>query len=363
MNGDGNKLENKAFKLYFAACQFGCANRSAKTMKGMVINTMSSRITVKDLARLCKVSIGTVDRAINDRGGINPETRRKILETAEEYGFVKNQNAQSLSSGRSKLLGVIMTNLKNEFLTTLLSAIEAEAALCGYSAIIMLSNYSPERELECVERMRAMNIAGLIVFPVISDPSHYRRMIKLGTPVITVGNQIEGIPYVGIDDFDAMKRGTEFVLSRGYERLIYVSPLLEKSVTQNISAQLLRRDGFLEAAEGKAELRMIDCYDKYSELLSELKEARSDSEDKKTALICTSDAYTIACLPLVGKRLGIMGFDRLTTIGTLIPSLAGIVYPAAEIGKAAVRLMLKVDRDAPMQKILFESEVFGGETV
>lgn len=329
---------------------------------------MGGRITVKDLARLCGVSIGTVDRAINDRGGINPETRRKILETAQQCGFVKNQNALSLSLGRSNLIGVIITNLKNEFLTTLLSAIEAEASERGYSTIIMLSNYSPERERECAERMRAMNIAGLIVFPVISDSEYYTNIIKMGIPVVTVGNQIEGIPYVGIDDREAMKRGTEFVLSRSYERMIYIAPLLEKEGKQNISTQLLRKEGFLEAAKGK-ELLLIDRYESYDELLSSLKLGRVGNS-QKTALICTSDAYTIACLPFVGAELGIMGFDRLPTIETLIPKLAGIVYPTDEIGRAAVGLLLEpcshIDESSSVvsaERRLFEFEIFEGETI
>ena len=49
------------------------------------------KVTVKDLARICGVSIGTIDRAINDRGGINPGTKKKILEAARANGFVKNQ--------------------------------------------------------------------------------------------------------------------------------------------------------------------------------------------------------------------------------------------------------------------------------
>ena len=74
---------------------------------------MSSRkITVKDLAQLCGVSIGTIDRAINNRGGINPETKQKILDAAAKYGYVKNQNARTLSSGSSNLIGVIIFNLK-----------------------------------------------------------------------------------------------------------------------------------------------------------------------------------------------------------------------------------------------------------
>lgn len=104
------------------------------------------KVTVKDLARICGVSIGTIDRAINDRGGINPGTKKKILEAARANGFVKNQTALSLSSGRPTLIGVIITALNNEFQTTMLTAIEEEARRRGFSTLIMLSGFDEETE-------------------------------------------------------------------------------------------------------------------------------------------------------------------------------------------------------------------------
>ena len=313
------------------------------------------RITVKDLARICGVSIGTVDRAINGRGGINPETKKKILDAAAEYGFVKNQSAISLSLGKPNLIGVIMTNLKTEFLTTLLTAIESEASARGYSTLIMLSNYSPERERGCAERMRSMNLAGLIVFPVISEPDYYLNIMKTGVPVVTVANRIEGIPFIGIDDYEAMRQGTEFVLSRGYERLVYIAPMLEKLGRENLSAQVMRRDGFLDAARGR-EYTLIEERPVYRELLRQLASGEFRHE-KKTALICPSDAYTVDCLPLIGKDIGIMGFDRLPTLGRLIPDLAGIAYPTADIGKAAVGALFGEKYD------LFPFKLVAGETI
>lgn len=314
-----------------------------------------SRITVKDLARLCGVSIGTIDRAINDRGGINPETKKKILDAAAEYGFVKNQSAISLSLGKPNLIGVIMTNLKNEFVTTMMTAIESEASKRGYSTLIMLSNYSPERERECAERMRAMNLAGLIVFPVISEPDYYLNIMKTGVPVVTVANRVEGIPFIGIDDYEAMRQGTEFVLSRGYERLVYIAPMLEKLGRENLSAQVLRKNGFLDAVKS-VEYTLIEDRPTYRELLDKLA-AGAFRQGKRTALICPSDAYTIDCLPLIGKDIGIMGFDRLPTLGRLIPDLAGIAYPTADIGKAAVGALFGEKYG------LFPFELVPGETI
>ena len=98
------------------------------------------KITSDKLARLCGVSQGTVDRALNNRPGISPKTKQKILQTAKEHGFIKNQYASSLSRGTSNLIGVVMLNLKNEFFSQLLTSIESTARSFGYTTAIMLSD-------------------------------------------------------------------------------------------------------------------------------------------------------------------------------------------------------------------------------
>lgn len=315
----------------------------------------NSKITVKDLARMCGVSIGTIDRAINNRGGINLETKKKILETAREYGFVKNQNALTLSSGLSNLIGVIVTNLKTEYFTTLLTVIETTAHSRGYSTLIMMTNYDSETEIDCVARMRSMNVAGIILFSILPHTDYYTSLVRDGVRVVAVGNRIvDGVPFVGINDSDAMKAGTEFVLSKGYNRLIYVAPLLEKAPRQNISAQSERLNGFLAAIENsEAEYEIIGNYADYSQKLPTL-----SANSRKTALVCPSDVYTLKCLSLHKDKFGIMGFDRMPTIETFIPKMSGITYPTVDIGSRAVSVLLDGGGDA-----ILPFEIYRGETV
>ncbi len=297
-----------------------------------------SKITVKDLARICGVSIGTIDRAINDRPNIKPATKEMVLAAAKEHGFVKNQNALMLSKGRSSLIGVIIPDLETEFLTSLITGIEARAAERGCSAIIMLSRWDCARELECAKRMRAMNIAGLIVLSVMRDVSYYRELESVGVSVIAVGNRADSLPFVGIDDAAAMKAGTEYVLSRGWERLIYVAPMLEKGKYQNISAQSERLRGFNEAVRlSSVEACVLGTKAEYNELFPHLSER---SPDKRTAVICPTDVYTLRALPLLKLGYGLLCFDRLPLLATLFPKLAGITCPTEETAKRAVDALL-----------------------
>ncbi len=299
-----------------------------------------TKITVKDLAQLCGVSIGTVDRAINNRAGINPQTKEKILQTARELGFVKDQNALNLRSGQSKIIGILITDLGTEFLTSLITSVEEAAAERGYAAVIMMSRYQPAREAACVERMRAMHLAGLIVLSVLPDAECYRELAEKGVPVVAVGNRVPGLPFVGIDDYNAMKAGTEYVLSRGYKRLVYVAPVLERAQSQNIYAQAQRYRGFMDAAARADEAMVLDTKARCEPCLTSLQ-----PDGIPTALICPTDVYTVRCLPLRERGIGVLGFDRMELIARLVPGLAGIRCPAYDIGRQAVRVLLEGGED------------------
>lgn len=316
----------------------------------------NKRITVKDLARICGVSIGTVDRALNGRGRINAETKEKILAAADEYGYIKNQFARTLSSGSSNLIGVIVLNLRNEYFPALLTGIDAEAHERGFSTLFMTSGYSTEEEKACVSRMLSMNVAGIIVCSVLTDPAYYEKIAASGTPVIAVSNRIGGsIPYSGIDDFTAMHDAARHIAANGWEHICYISPALSKT-GQNISAQAERAAGFRDAMSGAG-----ISYD-----IIDTREALDSFEPpagKRTALLCSSDSYTTRCIVRFRDRiehgeLGLMGFDNIASLRALYPELATVSYDACRIGMEAVRLLSGGEDDA-----IIPFEIVTGSTV
>ncbi|MBQ8508961.1 MAG: LacI family DNA-binding transcriptional regulator [Clostridia bacterium] len=295
----------------------------------------TKRVTVKDLARLCGVSTGTIDRALNNRGRIDPETKAKILETADRCGFVKNQYARALSSGRPNLIGVVILNLKNEYFPAVLTGIDAEAHKRGYSTLFSASGYSADEERDCIRRMLSMNVAGIIVCSVQNDVSYYEQIRDAGTPVVAVSNLLgEQIPYVGIDDRSAMRDAAAHILSRGYEKIYYVAPVLSKK-GQNIAAQALRYEGFLTAMEQSGvEYEVIDTNDKLQSL--------TIPSNKRCALLCSSDVYTQRCIAKYRgcDNVGLMGFDNVESLRVLFPDLTTVAYDMGLIGEEAVSLLL-----------------------
>lgn len=300
------------------------------------VRKSKSVITIKDLAEICGVSRGTVDRALNNRGGINDETRSRILETARSLGYIKNQSAAALSAGKSPLIGVILFSLDNEFFATIVSSIEKNARKFGYSVLVMLSGYDRATEIECAERLVSLNVSKLIVCSVLSDAAFYRKLIARGISVAAIVNRIGGLPFIGIDDFAAMYESTRYVISNGYKKIYYIAPVLAKKATQNISAQTGRYDGFIKAAAdlGFKNYSVIDNYADYASVFSSIR------GEKCCAVICSSDSYTIDCMAnLHDTEAGIMGFDRIKVLEKLYPTMSSVSCPTEQIGEQAVRYL------------------------
>jgi len=325
---------------------------------------MDKTITVKDLAKICGVSIGTIDRAINNRPGIKEETKKLILETAQKYGYKKNEQATSLALGKSRLIGVVVFNLYSEYFSQLITSIEKSVRNAGYTPIFMFSGIDPQKERDCITSLLSMNVYGIIICSCTDDFSYYLDLQDRGIPIVAVGNRLgKGIPYVGIDNFIAMYDITSAILQKGYEHIIYVSPVLEKMKTTYLGAQKERYCGFLKAISEQCGIKttLIDKYDNYED---EILKAVNTSENN-IAVICSSDNYTIAILKLLGKSLkpygniGIHGFDNILTLKKLCPWLSSLAYPSDEIGKSAVDMILSDSKE----NIIFDHETIIGESI
>lgn len=183
-------------------------------------------IFTTQLAKICGVSQGTVDRALNGRKGISPKTKEKILATAQEYGYCPNIHARSIAGGKSMLIGVVVFDLENQYFSDILTAIEKEFTANGYSTIAMFTNKDSKKEITCIENLYHMSVDGIVLCPINKGEEFENYLLSLNTPIVTIGNKLDNIPFAGIDNALSMRETVEYVLSKGYEKLIYVKPRL-----------------------------------------------------------------------------------------------------------------------------------------
>lgn len=281
-------------------------------------------ISTNQLAKICGVSQGTVDRALNDRPGISPKTKEKILSAAKAYGYRPNIHARSISGGRSMLLGVVVFDLQNEYFSDVLTRLEEACREKGYSTVVMFTHKDPEKERGCIESLYRMYMDGIVLCPINRGTEFENYLHSLEIPIVTVGNRLETFPYIGIDNFAAMEQAAEYAIGKGCRRLIYVQPVLAEG--HNAYAQEKRLRGFRAAAERHG----IDCSTVRWQEVPGLPVTA-----EKTALICPTDLYALRLLPTAKERgWGILGFDNVSMIDNLGLVLDSVAYDTAAVAEA-----------------------------
>lgn len=279
------------------------------------------QISTAELAKICGVSQGTVDRALNNRSDIKAETKQKILDAAKLYGYRAKIDANDKIIGQ---IGIIVFNLNNEYFSELITETESILRKKGYGTIIMMTHYDPKTETECIRNMYNMGVKGIILCSVNSGNEFDEYLKMFDIPIVAVGNDIGGIPYVGTDDFAAMRDMTENVISDGYKNLIYFSPALKYP---NAYAQRLRYEGFKKAVGNM----------KYT-LVTNINEIKN-SYGEKTAVICSSDYYAFQVY-FKAKNVKVTGFDNLKAIEKYNLHIDSVGYSTADISAAAADIII-----------------------
>ena len=144
------------------------------------------KISTSEIARICNVSQGTVDRALNNRMGIKAATKEKIIQVAKKFGYRDFANTEKHEvSGQ---VGVIIFNLENEYFSELVTEIEHALREEKLGTIIMMSHYDKQYEIECIRSLYNMGVDGIILCTVNcgEDFDNYLKLFDI--PIVSVGN-------------------------------------------------------------------------------------------------------------------------------------------------------------------------------
>ena len=286
-----------------------------------------SKITTTQLARICGVSQGTVDRALHNRSGINPETRARILEIAKEYDY--RPNIQIDDQANSMLIGVVLFDLYNEYFSKLAMSLVNEARKFGYSIIFQFSEKEENNEKKALEYFDYIGVDGIVLFSVGSDNEEYKNYLySLKKPIVLIGNKLFDLPFVGIDDMKAM-----YDLSRKFAEntpsgdILYFAPVLKKQLHSS-NAQRMRLAGFVQA--------MKTLKKSYS-IITDVEELSDFS-----GIICATDYYALRVLKHLGypKDLQIAGFDNISMLKDITVRVLSVEYSTDKIAEESINYIL-----------------------
>lgn len=327
-------------------------------------------VTVNEIAEKCGVSRTTVLRALNNQSRVSDATRKRILDVAKEMGYRPNLLARSFNTGRTMMIGMVAINMDNMVFVESLSAINREAQHKGYSLNIALNGEDCQAEQRRIQEFADRRMEGILL-SAISKGREYEDFLKsLNTPIVCVGNYVcDSFSTVMIDEAQAARDAVKLILSKGYERVVFVCPPLAVQEERNVYSHIQRNIGFNAELDLHPEVgRQIITGDNYIEQLS----VRLENLDRRTAILCSGDIYALNIMRhfkniklKTPRDVGIMGFDNIGMLDFIVPRLTTVSTSIEKVAAVAVDELIAhiTDENAIAKKIVLPHQILDMETL
>ena len=188
---------------------------------------MAKYVTIMDIARVLGISKSTVSRALSgDTGNVKAETLQKILATAEQMGYHRNELAVHLRQQSTHNIGIIIPEFITTFYMTLINAAQASLRRLGYKVMIAISNENTEQERENILMMEQLRVDGILMSACDKERNVdlYNKVIERGIPIVFFDRTVERVraSQVRMDDYIMAFFMVEALLRKGYKHIIHI---------------------------------------------------------------------------------------------------------------------------------------------
>jgi DNA-binding LacI/PurR family transcriptional regulator len=264
-------------------------------------------VTIKDIAKALGLSTSTVSRALRDSYEISPETKKLVLEYAQNINYRPNPIALSLKEKRSRSIGIIVCEIANSFFSQIINGIESIAYDKGYNVIIAQSHESYEREVLNVQYLASRSIDGLLVSvsSETKDLEHLKNLHERGLPIVFFDRIVDEMTThkVIVDNFKGAYDATDHLVKSGYKHIANLAGSEYLSITKE------RLNGYRQAlADHGREFdpRYIQHCLHGGMVYEEVEKALDDLlklEHRPDAILGCADKLTTNCLRYFKKKI------------------------------------------------------------
>src|SRR5215471_17335120 len=181
---------------------------------------------IRDVARRAGVSVATVSFVLNEaqRHRIRPKTQNRVLDAVKELGYSPNVSARNLAVGRSHILGVIVSDIRNPFFPEITAAFQEAANLNDMEAIVIHTNYDAQRTKESVSRLLGLQVPGVAVLTSQIDPSVMELLASRGVRAVylDLGRVDRCVSNIAVDYEQGITDALEHVRRLGHTRIGFI---------------------------------------------------------------------------------------------------------------------------------------------
>lgn len=319
------------------------------------------RITIKDIARLAEVSVATASLAMNNKPGVNEDTRKKVLKIAESNGYMINHAARSLITRKSKLIGLIVTDIRNPFFSMIIEEFNNESEKHGYNLLLGISSDKIVNEKKYIDMFLNKNVEGIIVVPTLEmapDLSHYETLDKMNIPYVFCTTSYNGIkaPCVMTDLLTGQYLVVKHLLGKGMNKIFLLTGLKHLPVSN------LRINGYKlayeEAGKEYSEDWLIETFPDYD---NGYDIAKIIVQFKPDAIITINDFMALGVIKalkdldiVVPDQISVAGYDDLFFVSLIETPLTTVRQPIADICERTFEILLdRIDNKKVSNKTIY----------
>src|SRR5712692_6925182 len=222
-------------------------------------------VSIKEVAEAAGVSTATVSRVLSNGLHVRPEVRAHVMATVERLGYRPNLVARSLHSQQSNTLGLIVSDIRNPFFTSISRAVEDTAYEQGFSVFLCNTDENPEKERIYLNLMQDEGVAGVIFSPTQPTLAAFSTS-NLTFPLVVVDRSVTDgdIDVVLLDNVDAGYRLTTHLIENGYQRIAAICGVTSTTGPERRAGyeKALRAHGLVPPAEQVkyTQPKMEACY-------------------------------------------------------------------------------------------------------
>lgn len=319
--------------------------------------------SIKDVANLAGVAVGTVSRVINNSGAVKPATRRKVEAAIQELNYIPNEIARNFKMRKSKMVALLLPSIWHPFFSELAYYIEDELDREGYKLMLCNSGGKPEKELYYLDMLQQNKVAGIVGITY----NDIENDVSNDIPIVSIDRHFnKKITCVTSDNFEGGCLALKELVKAGVRK-----PAFLGSVTSVFSETMNRREGFVH----EAKTMNVDyvVYEKPDPVVDDdaYFEQFLDEFRDVDGIFAITDMFAAKYIERAGRRgirvpedVKVIGYDGIQDHPYFHPILSTIRQPVEEMARTAIRLLFKriegetLDREVYRLPVIFRQ----GET-
>ncbi len=331
--------------------------------------------SIKDIARICGVSVATVSKALNDKKDIGEETKRHIKEVAKENGYFPQYYARAIRMNRSFNLGVLfvdesMSGLTHDYFANILNSFKVTAEGKGYDITFINSNKNHKKSKTYLEHCRYRGLDGVVIACIDFANPEVQELVESNIPLVSIDFQFDRRLSVLSDNKAGMTDLTEYIISMGHKKIAYITGEQSSVVSQT-------REETFRSVMASHDLPIPDGYLLHSDYRN-LHEASQFTEklllmkERPTCIIYSDDYSAVGGINQIksmGYRIpediSVAGYDDIFIAGQLQPRLTTVRQDTEQIGRRAAEKLISLieKKNVSVRPVIVKTSLEKGESV